>query len=817
MIKKNRSEWWYNKNYGDDVEFESIHTQIDKRLNEDDKRDEQQSSDIKKLREDIAKISGGTKPYDDKWIKTKFNDVDNKLSNKAEKSEIPTKISQLSNDSGFITEDDVPTKVSELENDEGFLTEESAYTRDAADEKFATIETVEDIEYVVSSALNNLNERIEAVSGDVETKADADSVYTKEEIDGTLESYATKKYVDDEISLISGKTIEFKIVDSLPESGETNIIYLVPKSKTSEKNIYDEYVWIKNDGGGHFEKIGSTEIDLSEYLKIADAEATYATKNELSSVEDEVEEVKDSLDGVKASVAEVSGKTEELDEELETVKDSIDEISENLDELSAKTSASTESIEALSGKIETVESAVEELEGNMYEAFELMDEKIDIFSAKTEGAIEEITSAVTALSGQVEELKDEVEDLKVNAYASLEKVNTYLYKAYYDELDYDYASKYLDRNYQPFGTGGCTSIRKGGFLGRNFDWYYSELSEFIIHTPSKNGRYATVGMGGNSPKLTDDKVDSREYNPIYKVLPFFIVDGINEKGVAVSCNVVPHDKGHTSQSGGTKTDMSLLMIPRYILDYHETASAACYDIKDHFNIYAPENMELHFLIADAQDTYLIEFIENETVVTRLNDKEYQYITNFHMDGVAITDSAGSNILDWRTVEPYGNGLERFTYLLDNYSGTEETREGITSLLDNLKYTNTYTIDIDNDNFWKTEFAYKGGEYDFTIHSVKNSEPFRTFILNQIALYNEHKRNSKSWQTEHRSVYDIAERKLYLQTQEGVSGFEMVHEDELEICPTYEELKELKERVAFLENEIKKFVSYISEEPIVTEI
>ena len=46
---------------------------------------------------------------------------------------------------------------------------------------------------------------------------------------------------------------------------------------------------------------------------------------------------------------------------------------------------------------------------------------------------------------------------------------------------------------------------------------------------------------------------------------------------------------------------------------------------------------------------------------------------------------------------------------------------------------------------------------------------------------------------------------------------MVHEDELEICPTYEELKELKERVAFLENEIKKFVSYISEEPIVTEI
>ena len=59
----------------------------------------------------------------------------------------------------------------------------------------------------------------------------------------------------------------FEVVDVLPESGEQNVIYLVKKDTSSEQNdVYDEYVWIADeDGMSHWEHIGSTAVDLSNY------------------------------------------------------------------------------------------------------------------------------------------------------------------------------------------------------------------------------------------------------------------------------------------------------------------------------------------------------------------------------------------------------------------------------------------------------------------------------------------------------------------------------------------------------------------------
>lgn len=72
---------------------------------------------------------------------------------------------------------------------------------------------------------------------------------------------ATKKYVDDIVSTIS--TLSFQVVTELPTVDiQTNIIYLVPSTTSSEQNVYDEYIYINNA----WEKIGSTAIDLSNYL-----------------------------------------------------------------------------------------------------------------------------------------------------------------------------------------------------------------------------------------------------------------------------------------------------------------------------------------------------------------------------------------------------------------------------------------------------------------------------------------------------------------------------------------------------------------------
>ena len=62
-------------------------------------------------------------------------------------------------------------------------------------------------------------------------------------------------------SAISGITgIDFQVVASLPATGTKGVIYLVSNSGTGT-NIYDEYIWVTN----RFEKIGTTEIDLSNY------------------------------------------------------------------------------------------------------------------------------------------------------------------------------------------------------------------------------------------------------------------------------------------------------------------------------------------------------------------------------------------------------------------------------------------------------------------------------------------------------------------------------------------------------------------------
>lgn len=60
------------------------------------------------------------------------------------------------------------------------------------------------------------------------------------------------------------------VVQELLESGEKGIIYLVPKDSAAP-DVYDEYVWVTTTST--FELIGSTKVDLTNYVKNTD----YAT------------------------------------------------------------------------------------------------------------------------------------------------------------------------------------------------------------------------------------------------------------------------------------------------------------------------------------------------------------------------------------------------------------------------------------------------------------------------------------------------------------------------------------------------------------
>lgn len=71
-------------------------------------------------------------------------------------------------------------------------------------------------------------------------------------------NYTTKTYVDGEIAKVH--QFEVKKVESLPQTGDSNVLYLVSKSGSGQ-DVYNEYIW----DGSKFELIGNTSIDLSNY------------------------------------------------------------------------------------------------------------------------------------------------------------------------------------------------------------------------------------------------------------------------------------------------------------------------------------------------------------------------------------------------------------------------------------------------------------------------------------------------------------------------------------------------------------------------
>ena len=81
-------------------------------------------------------------------------------------------------------------------------------------------------------------------------------------IAAALANYMTGSEVNDAITtaVVAASGIKFESVDTLPEPGEANVIYLIPNNSTGN-NVKDEYMWID----GKWELLGSTAVNLAEY------------------------------------------------------------------------------------------------------------------------------------------------------------------------------------------------------------------------------------------------------------------------------------------------------------------------------------------------------------------------------------------------------------------------------------------------------------------------------------------------------------------------------------------------------------------------
>lgn len=131
--------------------------------------------------------------------------------------------------------------------------------------------------YVKSADLTSqLDSKVDKVTGKTLTSNDFTNAY-KSKLDDltkiTKVSQLTNdsNYVTDpklQEALAKIKTLKKEVVDTLPSTGQDDVIYLVKDSKGKANNVYLEYLWIN----GAFELIGSTEVDLSGYAKTSDVQ-----------------------------------------------------------------------------------------------------------------------------------------------------------------------------------------------------------------------------------------------------------------------------------------------------------------------------------------------------------------------------------------------------------------------------------------------------------------------------------------------------------------------------------------------------------------
>ena len=88
-----------------------------------------------------------------------------------------------------------------------------------------------------------------------------------------------------------GANMEAVVVQTLPTTGETGKLYLVPKQTAGQSDIYEEWIWaiVTQPNTYGWEHIGSTDIDLSGYVQKTTTVNGKALSANISLTSDDIE------------------------------------------------------------------------------------------------------------------------------------------------------------------------------------------------------------------------------------------------------------------------------------------------------------------------------------------------------------------------------------------------------------------------------------------------------------------------------------------------------------------------------------------------
>lgn len=387
------------------------------------------------------------------------------------------------------------------------------------------------------------------------------------------------------------------------------------------------------------------------------------------------------------------------------------------------------------------------------------------------------------LDGTTYDIEDASVDRKINEIkgdlTKIKKLKDYLYSCDYTTYDYEKAYDYFSEPHD--FVMGCSSVRVGKYYGRNLDIVYDNTSEFVVRTPATSEFHKVIGLAAIPGALTDSIVDSGAENELYDILPFYLMDGINDAGLVMNINLAPAEDATVRTTGtkqGAKASVNCLMLTRYILDRCGSVDEAIAEITD-INIFTNNSQEYHFMIADKSRTVVIEFHNNQVIIC----DGTEVMTNFYLhnfDGNTATASYKSTQYDpsTTTLTLHAAGVERYD-LLDSNKTFVNSAATMMGLIGIVKYTSIYN---------GTERIYIDSDFNtgsLTINSVDND-----YVSIESAARAIHSRKDRtpgtsyygSWHSIHSVVYDVDSKSLYLCTQEDyadVRTFSLYNQNDFE--------------------------------------
>lgn len=383
-----------------------------------------------------------------------------------------------------------------------------------------------------------------------------------------------------------------------------------------------------------------------------------------------------------------------------------------------------------------------------------------------------------------------------------ERIDDYLYQIHYDDYNFDSLANIINKDFAP-PKAACSQVRKGNFVARNFDWYINQDATAIMRVKGNAKRFASISLSGAFPlfKQVDNKIDFAD--GAIDLLPFYAVDGINEKGLYVGINVAPTgetsmDKnkwaphtwglGAALKNSQSQKHYSVTYLVRFVLDNASSVDDAIEKIQaiDWFEPYnfpaEGETQSFHWLLADNEKNMVFEFIDNKPRFLQTNKIEEPSLatimTNFSNAVMADSNQQRRDSL----IQNFALGLERYDILYENYKDTEISFEGMKGLINKIRFSHIYTDSISSKNFPFTDYVgaiKEDGKGVYLAEDLYKNEKILDdkFFLKKVDRIqnnfkdksNWHTTDTQLWYTTHSVVYNLNDMSFEILLHEGFDG------------------------------------------------